>query len=899
MRLYPRRFRNLYGAEMLELFELRCAEEWEQGGARAATRLFGRNLVDLCTTAVAEHRKSSFDADGAGSPCITPPRHQKGDSFVSNLLQDLRFAIRAFRRQPAFAAVVVLTLALGIGANTAIFSVVNGVLLSPLPFDRSEDLINVWGRFDPVSGFDFPTFPLSPPEFVDYRWQNETMDDVAAFSPGSVTITSGDGDPERVSIGRVSANTFDLLGIEPTLGRTFTAEEDNPDADVVVLAYGYWQTRFGGDPGIVGQTILTNGVASTVLGVMPEGFGFPNAARLWAPIGIDADSPGNRQSHYIRAFGRLNERSTLLQARAEMETLMAGWQAEYPEIHTGHYLYLNPMIEDVVGNVRPALLLLLVASGFVLLIVCANVASVVLARGEDRTKEVAIRSAMGAGRLQIVRLLLSESLVLSITGGVLGIGVAYLGLNTLVDLNAGNIPRADAVAVDGVVLGFAALVTLTTAVLFGLFPALHSAGSDVQSNLKEGASATSPSRARLYFRRGLVVAQVALSFLLVLGAGLMLKSFAAILAVDPGYRVDNMLVANLALPSAQYQGAANVQAFYRELVERVRGLPGVESASASSNLPLNQTPGVWDFRIDGETVPGPGEPAWNASFSAVRPGFFETMGVRLVSGRLFAESDTEGSLSVTVVNHAFVDKFFAGEDALGRRVMVCCPSDGAEAPWMTVVGVIEDMRYQGLTTEPRPAYFSVHDQVPLVSYGSLFRSMTVVVHTSSDPARVAPSLRSLVRELDPNLPLVGLQTMSDVVDLSVAQPRFTSRLLGLFGGVALLLGAIGIYGVLAYMVAQRSREIGIRKALGAAEGELAKMVVAQGMGLVAAGLAVGGAASFWATRMMSNLLYEVSPTDPETYVAVCVVLALVAIAACGIPTLRAVRVDPLVALRSE
>jgi len=899
VRLFPRRFRQAYGLDMLELFELRCSEEWQRGGAFAATRLFGRSLVDLLATAAAERRNSSF-GHNAGNPDASKfPAHRKGDGFVSTLLQDLKFSLRAFRRQPSFTAVVVVTLALGIGANTAIFSVVNGVLLRPLPYDESDNLIDVWGRFDPVSGFDYPTFPLSPPEFVDYRAQSRAMEDVAAFSTFSVTITTGDGDPERVTAGSLSANAFELLRVEPLLGRPFTAEEDNEGADVVVLEYGYWQTRFGADPDIVGETIMTNGRPSTVLGVMPDGFQFVRGARMWAPIGIDAENPGNRQAHYVLAFGRLAPGSTLAQADAEMGTLMAAWKGEYPEIHTGHYLYLSPMIEDVVGSIRPALMMLLAAAGLVLLIVCANVASVLLARGEGRLKEVAVRSAMGAGRWQIVRLLLCESFVLATVGGTVGVLLSIVGVAALIGVSAGSIPRVDAISVDATVLGFGALMTFATAVMFGLFPALHSAATDVHSNLKEGLGTTSPSRTRLYFRRGLVVAEVALSFLLVLCASLMLQSFGAIVSTDPGFRSDNIVVASLSLPSAQYEDSAAVQAFYAELLERVDGLPGVVAAAAASSLPLNGAPGVWDFRVDGKPLPGPGEPAWNAAFSTARPGFFEAMGARLDRGRLFDGTDTADAQLVTVVNQSLVDKFFAGEDPLGQRIMVCCPNEDQEAPWMTIVGVIDDMRYQGLSIDPRPAYYAVHQQVEEVSYGSAFRSMTLAVRTEGDPLPVAASLRGLVQELDPLLPVIGLQTMDDVVAASVARPWFISRLLGLFGAVALLLGATGIYGVLAYMVAQRSREIGIRKALGAAQGELAGMVIAQGMSLVLVGLLIGIAASFWVTQLLTSLLFGVNATDPVTYLMVCGALTVVALGACGVPTLRAVRVDPLVALRTE
>jgi len=896
--MLPRRFRHAYGDEMLELFEQQCRAEWQRGGVAAAARLFRRNLLDLLLTAVSERRDSSFATAARRAPA-GPPAPRRGDHFVSRFLQDLKFSLRSFRRQPAFMAVVVLTLALGIGANTAIFSVVNGVLLRPLPYDASQDLVDVWGRFDPASGFDYPIFPLSPPEWVDYRAQNHTLEDVAAYTTSSATLTGGDGDPERITTVPASYNLFDVLRAQPAVGRTFNEEEDLADASVVVLEYGFWQRRFGGDESLVGGTIQLNGAPWTVLGVMPEGFGFISDAKVWLPLGIDPDNAGNRSAHFIRAVGRLADGATLQQAESEMTTLMAAWEEEFPDIHTAHYLFLSPMIEDVVGGVRPALVLLLAAAGLMLLIVCANVASVLLARGEERLREIAIRGALGAARGQIVRLLLTESLLLSAIGGAAGIVLAMLGVRVLTGAAAGSIPRVDSISVDAVVLGFGALVTFLTALLFGLFPALQSASSDVQSNLKEGVSGTSPSRTRLYFRRGLVVAEVALCFVLVLSAFLVLRSLQAVLSEDPGFRSDGVVVAGLSLPPADYADSAAVQAFYDRLITRLDGMPGVISASATSSLPLRSSPGVWDFRVDGKPKPGPGEQAWNAAFSVVRPAFFETLRATLVRGRLFSPADTADAEWVTVINRSMADKFFAGQDPLGQRIMVCCPDEGQEAPWMTIVGVVEDLRYRGLDVEARPAYYAPHAQVEAISYGDLFHAMTVVARVEGDPLSMAAGLRGLVHELDPDLPLIGLQTMDEVVAESVARPRFTSRLLGLFAAIAVMLGATGIYGVLAFMVAQRGREIGVRKALGAAPAGLAAMVVGQGMALVAAGLALGALASLWVGRLLQGLLYGVSPLDPTSYALVALALAAVALAACGIPTLRAVRVDPLLALRAD
>jgi putative ABC transport system permease protein len=557
------------------------------------------------------------------------------------------------------------------------------------------------------------------------------------------------------------------------------------------------------------------------------------------------------------------------------------------------------MIDGVVGGVRSTLWLLLAAAGVVLLIVCANVASVVLARGEERMREVAIRTAMGAGRWRIVRLLLSESLLLSLGGGLLGTSFALASTELLLDLDAGGIPRADAVGMDAPVLLFACGATFLTALLFGLFPALHGAADDAQSKLRDGTRATGASRGRVHFRRGLVVAQVALSFVLVLGAGLMLKSFAALLSVDLGYRTGGLLVAGLSLPQAAYADPASVDAFYDELLARVRAVDHVESASAAAHLPLDNAPGVWDFRREGMPPPAEGEPAWNAAFSAVRAGFFETMGVALRRGRLFEPSDDAGSMLVAVINEAMARKFFAGEDPLGQRLMICCPDEGQEAPWMTVVGIVADIRYEGLDSDARPAYYAPQEQTARANDGFVFRSMSVVARVDGDPAAAAPAFRDIVRDLDPDLPVVGLRTMDDVVSTSVARPRFVATLLGLFGAVALLLGAAGIYGTLAYVVAQRTLEIGVRQALGARPVSVAGMVVLHGMLLVGAGVAIGTAASYWVTRLLSGLLFGVGPLDAATYAEALVVLVLVALTACALPALRAIRISPLVAMRDE
>ena len=812
---------------------------------------------------------------------------------------DLRFVLRSISRSPGFAAIVVLTLAVGIGASAAIFSVINAVLLKPLPYESSEDLVAVWGRFDPESGFDFPVFPLSNPEFVDYWQQNTTMEDVAAFSDAAVTITGFGGDAERIPAARVSANLFELLRVAPESGRLFSVAEDLPGGpQVALLSAALHQSRFGGDAGLVGRTVPINGVATEILGIMPPGFSFPNPdTRLWLPLRVDPGDPGNRQAHSIRALARLATGSSLREAQTEVEALMARWKVDYPDIHTGHYLFLHDYLDFMTRNVRPALLIALVAVGFVLLIVCANIANVLLARGELRLKEIAVRASMGAGRWRLVRLLMTESAVLALLGGLLGIGLGRVGLLGLSRLEAGSIPRAGDVALDPSVLGFALLISLATALLFGLLPSLHATSGELNNYLREGGRGLSSGRTGLRFRRGLVVAEVALAFLLTLGAGLMLKSFSRLVGVDPGFRAEGLLVASLSLPSSEYPDGQRVQAFYRPLLEHLRALPGVESASAVSNLPLWNSPGVNDFEIEGRPTPGQGGRAWNASYVAARVGFFETFGVPLRRGRVFSEGDASSDHHVAVISESMADTFFAGKDPLGQRLRMSSSPDDP-LPWLEIVGVVGDVTYGTLDQERFPAYYFLHEHSATTErFAHGF--MTLVVRTEGDPMMLTEPLRQAVRSADANLPLIGLQTMAEVVATSVARPRFTTTLIALFGGVALLLGAAGIYGVLAYTVALQAREIGIRMALGAGPSRVASLVLRQGMAPALLGLFLGVLAWLGLARLVTGLLFDVAPGDPLALVLVSIVLMLSACLACWLPAQRATRLDPIATLKAE
>ncbi len=890
LRLYPHRFRSVYATDMQRHFVDRYSEACRTG--RRAGFLVS-TFANVCATAAAEHWRSSLEPRATASAPAAPAPE---GGHVSSLIQDVRYAGRLLIRQPGFSLFVILTLAIGIGANTAVFSVVNGVLLKPLPFPDSDRLVSVISRFDPESGFNFPEFPLSPPEFVDYRAESRALEDVAAYARRSITV--GGAEPERVVGAAASANLFSVLRVQPIAGRGFLASDDRPDAPpTAVLAYGYWQSRFGGDRTVLGRNIPMNGVPTTVIGVMPEGFAYPGTTtRIWVPLGIDPNSPGSRKSHFIRAIGRLADSVSIEQAGVEMRTLMDGWKARFPDIHTGHYLFLRPLLDDVAGQVRTALLLLLGATGFVLLIVCANVANVVLARGEARTREMAIRGALGARRGRLVRLSLIESALLGALGGALGVGLAYAGVRAMIALDPTSIPRAGEVALDGRMLLFAAGVSVCAVAMFGLVPALRGACVDLQSTLRDSSHSTSGSGARLWLRRGLVTLEVALAVVLVVGAGLMIRSIDRLFTVNPGFNADGLTMSAVSLPAADYREPDRIVGFYDALLERVRALPGVTAAAVTSGVPLWSDTGVWDFEVEGRPVPAPGEMAWNAGVTIVSPGFFETLGMRLVRGRFFADPDDARAMTVTAINETMAARFFPGEDPIGRRIRVS--GNTTPAAWMTIVGVVGDIRDRTLDEAPRPIYYLLESQMAATTNGPA-RSLALVTRVAGAPDAAIQAIRSIVRGLDPALPVFDVQTLDTIVAGSLARPRFMTALLSLFATIGLLLGASGIYGVLSYTVSRRTQELGIRRALGAPPSRLMGDVVRQGMQPVLLGLIAGLAASFWTTGLLESQLFGVSPTDTATYAAVAAGVVSIALAACILPARRALGVSPIVALRSE
>ena len=809
----------------------------------------------------------------------------RGGGMLETLWQDLRYGARMLLKNPSFTFVAVLTLALGIGANTAIFSVVNAVLLRPLPYAEPERLVWLWDTQPQL-----PTAPTSLPDFLEWKSQNRSFEHLAAFQSGSMFLDTGDGTRDT-PVGLVTPEMFALFRVSPILGRTFTDEETLPGRfRVAVLGHALWRSRFGSDPNVLGRTIDLSGAPYTIIGVMPEGFSFPDRAELWRPLPID---PNNLDwgPHYLRVVGRLKPGVTLKQAQAEMSPIAARLSAQHADKNAGHGVKLELLRDVVVGDIGPALFILLGAVGFVLLIACANVANLLLGRVGARQKEIAVRTALGAGRLRVVRQLLTESLMLSVGGGAAGLLIAVWGVNWLVSLGPDTIPRVHEIAVDPRVICFTLLISVATSLLFGLAPALQASRPDLTGALKEGGrSGAGLHRNRL--RSVLVISEVALSLVLLIGAGLMIRSFAKLNEVDPGFNPNRVFTMGVALLRNKYPEEERVASFYSQLLERAAATPGVESAGAISDLPLLGSNTSDSFTIEGRPpVAKQEEPS--TEYHVVTPRYFESMGIPLLAGRDFAETDTKQAPNVVVINESFARRHFAGDNPLGHRIRL----QGQERDPLLIVGVVGDVRQLGIDKQPVPEAFVPFLQDPLSK--TYQRSMTIVARTKSDPAAVAGSLRAALTSLDKSLPVYDLKPMTEYLRDSLARRRFNLILLTAFGGVALALAAVGIYGVISYGVTQRTHEIGIRMALGAKKGDVLRLVVRQGMMMALVGVAIGLLASLALTRLMESLLFGVSVTDPLTFTMIALLLTSVALLACFVPARRAAKVDPLVALRYE
>ena len=788
-------------------------------------------------------------------------------------------------KQPLFTAVAIIALALGIGANTAIFTVVNAVLLRPLPYEDPDTLVWVWDTQPQLAAA-----PTSLPDFIDWRDQNQSFEYLAAFQSGNMFLDDGSGAQNTV-VGLVTPDMFSLFRVNPLLGRTFTEEETQPGRfRVAVLSHSLWQRRFGADPNVIGQTLQLSGAPYTIIGVLAAGFGFPNEAEMWRPLPIDPKQL-NRGPHYLRVVGRLKSGVTLDQAQAEMSSIASVLAEQYPDQIAGHGIRLELLNDVVVGDIGPALLVLLGAVGFVLLIACANVANLQMVRAGARQKEMAIRTALGATRGRIIRQLVTESVLLAVVGGVVGLLVARWGVQTLIAMSPDSIPRVREIGIDATVASFAMLVSVLTGVLFGLAPAWQVSKPDLNEALKESGRTTAGVR-RNRLRNVLVIGEIALSLVLLIGAGLMIKSFARLSGVDPGFDPEKVLTMGVTLLRSTYPDDNQVAAFYSQILERVTTAPGVESAGAISELPLSGSNTSDYFTIEGRpAIPKEEHPLTECR--TVTPHYFESMDIPLLKGRDFAWTDTKQTPNVAVINEAFARQHFPNQDPLGHRLHL----QGQLRDPLLIVGVVGNVRDFGLDEQPPVELYYPYLQNPLSN--TYDRSMTLVVRTKSDPAAMAQSLRSELQSIDKSLPVYALKPMTEYLSDSLSRRRFNLVLLSVFAVVALLLAAVGIYGVISYSVAQRTHEIGIRVAVGAHAGDILKLVVGQAMLLTSVGIALGLIKAYLLTRLMESLLFEVSPTDPLTFVVIASVLTLVALAACVVPARRATKVDPMVALRYE
>jgi predicted permease len=827
-------------------------------------------------------------------------REARKGSLLETSMQDARFGVRMLRKNPGFTAVAALTLALGIGASTAVFSLVNAILLKPLPYPEANRIVMPWLVSPPGVNIGSEFFPWGQKQFRLVTREQHSFQAFGAFQNDSFNIT-GAGEPFFVDGFRASADFFTALGVSPAIGRTYRAEEDQPGREYeVVLSHTLWRERFGGDPGILGRAIRLNGYTYTVIGVMPPDFVFPRAeempssfnfprdAQLWVPLAVPAEPKGGPSE--LAVVARLKPRITMQQAQAEMDVIGKHAEAQDPAWKGWFNTRLTPLVQQVVGDTRRPLLLILGAVGVVLLIACSNVANLLLARSLARTKEFTLRTALGAGRGRLVRQLLTESLLLALSGGMAGVLLGKAGIYFVRTLGPSSIPRLHEATLDLRVVAFTFGVTLLSSMLFGLAPAIGATRENLAESLKERGSRSGDSSASPRIRNGLLVSEVALALVLVISAGLLVRTFFRLLATDAGFNPERVLTFQLSLPSVQYSDQDHIIALFRGVLDRLRAIPGVESAGIGETVPMSGEGESTVIRFSDQPPADPKEIPF-ANYTMISPGYLSAVGTPLLRGRDLQETDSANSLAVALVSEAMAKKYWPGEDALGKQI-----GPGSKRfPLETIVGIVADVRHTSLREEIVPEMYVPYNQKVWPS----MLNMRVAIRSKSDPAALTESVREAIHSVDPELPLAKVATLTALVDNSMRQPRFAMFVLGAFGVLAMLLASIGMYGVISYSVSQRTQEIGIRMALGASRRSVFGMILGQGARLAALGIAIGFVAALAATRLMIGFLYGVQPTDPLTFAGVSLLLMAIALLACYVPAHRATRVDPMISLRYE
>ena len=809
---------------------------------------------------------------------------------MDTIRKDLLYAIRMLGRNPGFSVIAILALALGIGANTAIFSVVNAVLLKPLPYSHPDQIVKIWGQFEKIGIPDNRNW-ISAPEFDDIRRMNRSFTAIAAIGGTDFNLT-GRGQPERLQAARVSTSFFPLLGVQAQIGRVFLPEEEpNGRNDVVILSHALWERRFGSDPGIVGSRIEINGHGYTVDGVMPAWFQYPATADVWTPVGFTNDELSSRGNHSFEVLARIKPGLSSAQVRSDMDALtskIVDQARNYPYRFYNFKVLTSPLIEEYVGDIRTPLWILMAAVAFVLLIACANVANLLLVRASSREREIAVRTALGASRRRLIQQLLTESTLLAVIGGVAGLLLARWSLRVLVAMGQKSFPRLAGADMDLWVLAFTLLISLATGTLFGMAPALQSARSVTHESLKEGGRSGTAGAGSQQLRRLLVIGEVALSLILLVGAGLLLKSFSRLLDVDPGFRAAGVLTLRVSLPDERYPKPEQIRNFYRDVMDRLRQVPGVQAAGGVSLLPFSGN-SSGTVTVDSRVASG-ADASPEADQRDVLPGFFEAMDIQLVRGRYFDLRDNETAAPAAIVDESMAKTYWPNEDAIGQRIKV--GGRGSPRPWMTIVGVVKHVHYRTLEANSRIELYYPHAQRP-------YSDMALLVKTSGDALALAPAITRQIRAVDPDEPVYRVATMQQLMADSVARRRFSMLLLAIFAGAALVLAAVGIYGIISYSVAQRLHEMGIRMALGASGFDLLRLILAQSLATTLAGIVVGAVGAAFLTRFMSTQLYAVRPGDPETFTMVAAGLILIALLASYVPARRATSADPMHALRVE